>query len=66
MKICNKSNHFYGYTGGHTGCVKSTGTTFGASTEAHSGLTKIFFYAKTKIFDKSLHYRKTYFLRNRF
>ena len=49
-----------------TGCVKSTGTTFEASTEPHNGLTKNFFYAKRKIFDKSLHCHKIYFLRNCF
>ena len=35
-----------------TGCVKSTGTTFGASTEPHSGLTKLLYYYIRNIFDK--------------
>ena len=50
----------------YTGCVKSTGTTFGGQTEPPSDLTKKILNAKRKIFNKSSYDYKIYFLRNHF
>ena len=48
----------------NTGCVKSTGTTFGGRTELHGDLTKILLNAKRKILNKSSYDYEIYFLRN--
>ena len=50
----------------YTGCVKSTGTTFGGCSEPQRDLTKILSSAKRKVFNKSFYDYKIYFLRNHF